>query len=154
MVADTERAGFPADRGGRRAVHNILIVEDSPTMRALLTAALEDLEEGVKITEAESGFEALRQLPRGRYDLILTDINMPDINGLELIRFMRSTDAHRGTRLLIISSESSEKDRERGLSLGANAWLAKPFSADALIASVRGLLAGDGTETGGEDREA
>ena len=65
-------------------MHHILIVEDSPTMRSLVVSALEDLGAPVKITEAASGFEALRELPRGDYDLIVTDSNMPDINGLEL----------------------------------------------------------------------
>ena len=71
-------------------MQHILIVEDSSTMRALLTTALEDLDIPVKVTEAESGFDALRQLPRESYDLIVTDINMPDINGLELVSFVRN----------------------------------------------------------------
>jgi two-component system chemotaxis response regulator CheY len=105
----------------------ILIVEDSPTMRALLASALEELEGSVKITEAESGFEALRVLPRERWDLIVTDVNMPDINGLELVSFAKGNDAYRGVPLIIVSTEGSERDRAKGLELGADAYLVKPF---------------------------
>ena len=95
-----------------------------------------------QVVEASSGFEALRVLPREEFELAIVDINMPDVNGLELIKFMRSSDAHRDTPLLIISSESSERDRERGLSLGANGYLAKPFTAEELVEQVRRLTAG------------
>ena len=66
-------------------MQRILIVEDSATMRSLLASNLEDLETPVKLVAAESGFEALRLLPREQFDLVVTDINMPDINGLELV---------------------------------------------------------------------
>ncbi len=118
----------------------ILIVEDSPTMRALLSSALEDLEVPVKITEASSGFEALRCLPREPFDLIVTDINMPDINGLELVSFAKSNDAYRSIPLIIVSTEGTERDRERGLELGADAYLAKPFEPEILREVVADLL--------------
>ncbi len=118
----------------------ILIVEDSPTMRALLNSALEDLEVPVKITEASSGFEALRCLPREPFDLIVTDINMPDINGLELVSFAKSNDAYRSIPLIIVSTERTERDRERGLELGADAYLAKPFEPETLREVVADLL--------------
>ena len=122
-------------------MQHILIVEDSPTMRALLTTALEDLDIPVKITEAESGFDALRQLPRESYDLIVTDINMPDINGLELVSFVRNNAAYRGIPLVIVSTEGSERDRDKGVGLGADAYLVKPFEPDDLKRVVRELLA-------------
>ncbi|MCH8889825.1 MAG: response regulator [Myxococcales bacterium] len=118
----------------------ILIVEDSPTMRALLNSALEDLEVPVKITEASSGFEALRCLPREPFDLIVTDINMPDINGLELVSFAKSNDAYRSIPLIIVSTEGADRDRERGLELGADAYLVKPFEAEYLREVVVDLL--------------
>ncbi|MFW6086800.1 MAG: response regulator, partial [Myxococcota bacterium] len=77
-------------------------------------------------------FEALRVLPRERFDLVVVDINMPDINGLELVSFMRKSDSHKNTPLIIISTEASARDRERGLSLGANAYLSKPFEPQQL----------------------
>ena len=123
-------------------MRRILIVEDSATMRALLVSALENLPMPVKITEAESAFEALRSLPREAFDLIVTDINMPDINGLELVSFVKSNPAYRSIPLVIVSTEGSERDRDKGLGLGADAYLVKPFPAEALQQVVEELLTG------------
>ena len=120
----------------------ILIVEDSPTMRALLVSALDAIGSPVKITEVESGFEALRVLPREPFDLILTDINMPDINGLELVSFVKHNDAYREIPLIIVSTEGSERDRDKGMSLGADAYLVKPFDPDDLRRIAEDLLGG------------
>jgi two-component system chemotaxis response regulator CheY len=118
----------------------ILVVEDSPSMRAFVRGALEAgaaaLAEA-EVVEAASGFEALRLLPRGRWDLVITDINMPDINGLELLRFIRSSEQHRDVSVLLISTQGSERDRERGLALGADGYLAKPFAPETLLAAAR-----------------
>ena len=122
-------------------MQHILIVEDSSTMRALLTSALEDLDNPVKVTEADSGFEALRQLPRNSYDLIVTDINMPDINGLELISFVRNNASYCKIPLVVVSTEGSERDRDKGVELGADAYLVKPFEPEELREVVRELLA-------------
>jgi len=132
-------------------IARILVVEDSSAMRAFVRAALEEAEMVREVVEAASGFEALRVLPREAFDLAIVDINMPDVNGLELIRFMRGSEAHKKTPLLVISSESSERDRERGLTLGANAYLAKPFTADALVAAVRALIPEAAIDGEGED---
>ena len=122
-------------------MQRVLIVEDSPTMQSLLVSSLEELEIPLKITQASSGFEALRHLPRTAYDLILTDINMPDINGLELVSFVKSNASYRQIPLVIISTESSERDRAKGLELGADAYLVKPFDPEALRQIARDLLA-------------
>jgi two-component system chemotaxis response regulator CheY len=124
-------------------VKRILIVEDSPTMRSLITSSLEGLEIPVKVVEVASGFEALRHLPRQQFDLIVTDINMPDINGLELVSFVKTNAAYRDTPLMIVSTEGSERDRDKGLELGANAYLVKPFEPEDLREVARALLAGD-----------
>lgn len=113
------------------------MVEDSVSARAFVRAVLESPDFATRrgaceVIEASSGFEALRLLPRGPYDLIVTDINMADINGLEVIRFIRSSAHHRATPLLIISSLRGEHDVERGLALGANAYLPKPFTPEQL----------------------
>ena len=121
-------------------MQRILIVEDSPTMRALLVSALEALDRPVKITEVASGFEALRELPRVAYDLILTDINMPDINGLELVSFVKNNAAFRSIPLVIVSTEGSERDRDKGLRLGADAYLVKPFAPETLQQIAHDLL--------------
>ncbi len=121
-------------------MQRILIVEDSATMRSLLASTLEDLGSSVKITEASSGFEALRCLPREEYDLVVTDINMPDINGLELVSFVRSNEKYSAIPLVIVSTEGSERDREKGLGLGADAYLVKPFDPETLRQVARDLL--------------
>ncbi|MBW2229961.1 MAG: response regulator [Deltaproteobacteria bacterium] len=122
-------------------MQRILIVEDSATMRSLLASTLEDLDAAVKITEASSGFEALRCLPREEYDLVVTDINMPDINGLELVSFLKNNDAYSKIPLVIVSTEGSDRDREKGLELGADAYLVKPFDPEVLRQVARDLLA-------------
>ncbi len=110
-------------------------------MRALLVQALEDLDPQVKIDEAASGFDALRLLPRNRYDLILTDINMPDINGLELVSFVKGNEQYRSIPVVIVSTEGSERDRAKGLELGADAYLVKPFSSQELQDIATAMLA-------------
>lgn len=132
----------------------ILVVEDSPSMRAFVRAALESppatsseqLE--LSVVEATSGFDALRLLPRGPYALVITDINMPDINGLELVRFIRNSEQHRNVPVILISTQSSERDRQRGLALGADAYLAKPFSEEALRELALSELARARAKTG------
>ncbi|MGA7827817.1 MAG: response regulator [Geobacteraceae bacterium] len=109
----------------------ILITEDSSATRSFLAATIEAMD-GYEVVEATSGFDALRLLPREHVDLIITDINMPDINGLELISYVRNNPNYCSIPLFIISTESSEKDRERGLALGANEYLVKPFQPERL----------------------
>ena len=111
-------------------------------MRSLLASSLEDLECPVKIVEAESGFEALRCLPREPFDLVVTDINMPDINGLELVSFIKNNEKYASIPLLIVSTESSDRDRDKGLRLGADAYVVKPFEPEMLRQVVADLLAG------------
>ncbi len=126
----------------------VLIAEDSTSARAFVRAVLEspptsaDPVGGCEVVEASSGFEAMRFLPRGPYDLIITDINMADINGLELIRFIRGSAHHKKTPLLIISSLRSEIDVERGLALGADAYLPKPFTPEQLREACAKLMGG------------
>jgi two-component system, chemotaxis family, chemotaxis protein CheY len=126
-------------------MRRILVVEDSNSTRAFVRAALEDPAFGARvgateIVEAASGFEAMRLLPRGPYDLIVTDINMGDINGLELIHFIRRSEHHRSTPLIIISTQNTDRDVERGLALGANAYLRKPFTEEQLRTTSGDLL--------------
>lgn len=109
----------------------ILIADDSATMRAMVVATVEALGD-YQIVEASSGFEALRLLPRDHIDLLLTDINMPDINGLELISYLRNNPNYRTIPIFIISTEGSLKDIEKGKQLGANEYLVKPFSPEKL----------------------
>ncbi len=115
-------------------------------MRSLLVSTLEELDLPVKVDEAESGFEALRVLPREQYDLIITDINMPDINGLELVSFAKQNPKYSSIPLIIVSTEGSDRDRDKGLGLGADAYMVKPFDPDSLRGVVRDLLTRDAAE--------
>jgi two-component system chemotaxis response regulator CheY len=115
----------------------IMIADDSATMRSMLVSTIESLGD-YRIIEASSGFEALRLLPRESVDLILTDINMPDINGLELISYLRNNDNYQSIPVFIISTEGSQKDIDKGKQLGANEYLIKPidhFRLQSLISS-------------------
>ncbi len=117
----------------------ILIAEDSPTMRSLMATTIESCG-NYDIVEAANGFEALRLLPRIKADLIITDINMPDINGLELISYVRNSPHYREIPLFIVSTEGGGGDREKGLALGANEYLVKPFDPVLLQKLIRQYL--------------
>ncbi len=117
----------------------ILVAEDSQTMRALIISTLEAMDD-FELVEAANGFEALRILPREKVDLVITDINMPDINGLELVSFVRNNPLYQETPLIIVSTEGSVRDRDKGLALGANAYLVKPFKPEQLQQLVAQLL--------------
>ena len=120
----------------------ILVVEDSPSMRAYVTTLVESYphDEEIEIVEASSGFEALKILPHHKLDAILTDINMPDINGLELVSFIKNHPGYKGIPILVISTESSEEDRRRAEALGAEEYLVKPFAPEELLGKLRRLL--------------
>jgi len=118
---------------------SVLLVEDSRAIRALVVTTLQELGD-VKIVEAETGFHALKALPGAQYDLIITDINLPEITGLEIVRFVRQHPIHGGVPILIISTQRSEADVRRGLGLGASAYLGKPFEPEQLKAAVCRLL--------------
>lgn len=120
---------------------NILIVEDSKAIRSMIRVAVEQAG-GFFAVEAVNGFEALKTLPTRPFDLIITDINMPDINGLELIGFVKSNPAYRNIPLIIVSTEKTEEDKKRGLALGAAAYVEKPFKPEDLMAAVRKALEG------------
>jgi two-component system chemotaxis response regulator CheY len=117
----------------------ILIADDSPTMRAMLVSTIESIGD-YRIVEASSGFEALRLLPREKVDLILTDINMPDINGLELISYLRNNANYLSIPVIIISTEGSQKDIDKGKLLGANEYLIKPIDHNKLQALIASYL--------------
>jgi len=120
-------------------VKTILIVEDSSTTRALIRAVIDELGD-FETVEASTGFEALKMLPQEEYDLIITDINMPDINGLELINFVRTNDRYRNIPIIIVSTERSEEDKKRGMALGATAYVTKPFQSFELQEAIKKII--------------
>ena len=122
---------------------NALVVEDSPMMRQLLVFALSRVKQ-LRVTEADDGVDGLRKLAGGKFDIILTDINMPIMDGLKLVKRVRTDPVHKDVPIVIITTESAEEDRQRALSLGANAYITKPIQAPQVIAKVKELLGLDG----------
>lgn len=117
-----------------------LVVEDSPTMRQLLVYALKRIP-GMVPVEACDGVDALRKLAsEAKPDIILTDINMPIMDGLKLVQRVRSDERLKEVPIVIITTEGGAEDRARALALGANAYITKPIQAPQVIKQVKGLL--------------
>ncbi|MDY0004344.1 MAG: response regulator [Polyangia bacterium] len=116
-----------------------LIVEDSPTMRQLLVFALSRVR-GLSVAEADDGLDALKKLSQMSFDIIITDINMPIMDGLKLVKRVRSDERYKDIPVVIITTEGGEEDRKRALALGANAYITKPIRAPQVIQTVRQLL--------------
>jgi two-component system chemotaxis response regulator CheY len=126
-------------RGVSVAFH-ALIVDDSSAVRAFVRASLEEAD-FARVQEAETGFEALRLLASNAFDVVIVDVNMPDINGLELLAFMRKSPRQQGAcKILISSTQIGGTDSTRGIELGADAFLKKPFEVDEIRTLIRGLL--------------
>ncbi len=119
--------------------YSCLVVEDSPMMRQLLVFALSRVK-NLKVTEADDGVDGLRKLATQKFDIILTDINMPIMDGLKLVKRVRTDPMHKDTPVIIITTEGSVEDRKRALELGANAYITKPIQAPQVIAKVKELL--------------
>ena len=119
--------------------YNFLVVEDSPTMRQLITFALKRIP-GSKIIEANDGIDALKKLSTQKFDIILTDINMPIMDGLKLVSMVRNDPVHKAIPIVIITTEGADEDRQRALALGANCYIAKPIQAPLVISKVKELL--------------
>ena len=117
----------------------ILVVDDSSSIRLLVTGTLEEMN-GFIVTEASNGFEAIRLVSSNDYDLVITDVNMPEITGLELVRFMRTHKDLETIPIIVISTEGSHADQKKALDLGANAYLIKPFEISDLKSAVLKVL--------------
>jgi len=117
-----------------------LVVEDSPTMRQLIAFSLKRFR-NARVIEAVDGVDALKILAGPeKIDLILTDINMPVMDGLKLVSLVRQNAELRDIPIIIITTEGAEEDRERGLALGANAYICKPIQSSHLIKTISDLL--------------
>ena len=119
---------------------DVLVVDDSKVMRDMVTACLRAVD-GLSFTHAASGLEAIEQLSLRAYDLVVLDLNMPDIGGLEVIEFARGQDKLRALPILVVSSRSDEASRSGALAAGASRYLTKPFSPEAILTEARALLA-------------
>lgn len=132
------RAAGPGQDGSGRS-RRVLVADDSITSRMLIKATLEA--EGYAVTTAVDGKDALEKLARDRFDLVVTDIEMPRINGFELTRRVRKNPDHQDIPVVLVTSLSSAADQERGLAAGANAYLVKSDFSDGNLMDVLGRLA-------------
>jgi two-component system chemotaxis response regulator CheY len=117
----------------------ILVVDDSPTIRRMVRAALGSLG-GVTFAEAGSGLRAIEVLGMEPVQMVVLDLNMPDMHGLDVIRFLRSHERYRHLPVIVLTTRGDESSRLAALDAGASVYLTKPFVPGALLSSVRDLL--------------
>ncbi|MCA0400628.1 MAG: response regulator [Proteobacteria bacterium] len=113
----------------------ILTVDDSKTMRDMVSYTLKSA--GFEVVEAEDGVHALKVVERAPVDLVITDINMPNMDGVTLIRRLRALGAFRSTPILILTTEGGEDKKAEGRAAGATGWIVKPFVPDKLLQVVQ-----------------
>ncbi|HEY9283058.1 MAG TPA: response regulator [Pyrinomonadaceae bacterium] len=118
---------------------SILIVDDSPTMRRMVTASLRTLP-GVSFREASSGLEAIERLALAPVDLMILDLNMPDMHGLEVLDFLRRHQAYSRLPVIVLTTRGDEASRADALAAGAAVYLTKPFAPRSLAAQAEALL--------------
>ncbi|THB62992.1 MAG: response regulator [Desulfovibrio sp.] len=118
---------------------HILIVDDSKTVRNLVAFIMK--KEGFSVTTAENGYDGLEKLyAMESVDLIISDVNMPRMDGFTFIKNLREQEAYRDTPVVILSTEGQDKDIQTGLDLGANLYMVKPAQPDKLVRNVKMLL--------------
>ena len=128
----------------------ILVVDDSPTMRRMVMASLRDVWPG-GFAQAASGLEALEQLALGPATLMVLDLNMPDMHGLEVLRFVRSHPSFRDLPVVVLTTRGDEASRVAAMAAGASLYLTKPFAPATLAARIRELT-GSGNDAPLEHR--
>ena len=116
----------------------ILSVDDSASVRQMVTFALETA--GYETVQAEDGKAALELLKKTPVDMIVTDLNMPNLNGIELIKQVRALPAFKFVPIVLLTTESEDSKKAEGKAAGATGWIVKPFKQDQLLAVVKKLL--------------
>jgi two-component system chemotaxis response regulator CheY len=122
-----------------RLKKKILIVDDSRTMRRMVRASLVSIPEAA-FSEAGTGLEAIEHLALGPIDLMILDLNMPDMHGIEVLEFLRRHQAYRDLPVVILTTRSDETSRSQALASGATRYLTKPFTPNELIEQASELL--------------
>jgi two-component system chemotaxis response regulator CheY len=120
------------------AKRRVLAVDDSPAMRDLVKVTL--TQAGFSVAQAADGQEALTLARDGEYEIVLADVNMPNMDGIELIRALRADSRYRLTPILMLTTESSAEKRREGKAAGATGWIVKPFEPARLIDSLNRVL--------------
>ena len=116
----------------------ILAVDDSPSMRDMVRIALSGA--GFQVTQAADGAEALEIARNDSFDLVLSDVNMPRMDGISLIRALRAEANYKHTPILMLTTESSADRKREGKDAGATGWIVKPFDPDQLVATMQRVL--------------
>ncbi len=116
----------------------ILAVDDSVSMRQLVAATLADA--GFDVVQAVDGKDALAKAPTAKVDLVLTDVNMPNMDGIELIRHLRELPSYRFTPMLMLTTESAGDKKAEGKAAGATGWIVKPYDPQQLIATINRVI--------------
>jgi two-component system chemotaxis response regulator CheY len=122
-------------------MHPILIVDDSPTIRKMVRASLRALD-AVDFVDAANGLEAIEQIALGPIALIILDLNMPDMHGVDVLKFVRGHHACRDVPVIVLTTRGDESSRETALAAGATQYLTKPFAPQALLSAAREMLSG------------
>ncbi len=117
--------------------HTVLIVDDSATMRNMLKATMQEI--GFEVHTAQDGEKAMKSASMNVYDIILTDINMPNVDGIELIRMIREEGTNKDKPILVITTEGGDAAKQAGRSAGANGWIVKPCDPEVLKRAVSRL---------------
>lgn len=116
----------------------ILAVDDSNSMLQMVSFTLK--QEGHDVTEAADGMEALELAKKNSFNLVISDVNMPKMDGIALIKQLRTLPAYKFTPLLMLTTESGSDKKQEGKSAGATGWIVKPFNPDQLLATVKRVL--------------
>jgi two-component system chemotaxis response regulator CheY len=120
-------------------MHTILVVDDSPTIRRMVRAALASVA-GVSFVEAGSGLQAIEMLAVQPVGAVVLDLNMPDMHGLDVLKFLRSHGTYRELPVIILTTRGDDTSREAALKAGATAYLTKPFAPGVLASTINGFL--------------
>ncbi|MET1255048.1 response regulator [Aliikangiella maris] len=116
----------------------ILAVDDSASMRQMVTFTLKSA--GFEVAEATDGVEALNAAKSQSFDVVISDVNMPNMDGLTLVKELRNMDKYKFTPILMLTTESSGDKKQAGRAAGATGWIVKPFNPDQLLATVNKVL--------------
>lgn len=116
----------------------VLIADDSASMRQLVSFALRDA--GFEVIESINGRDALSKMDGTKIDLIVTDLNMPEMDGIELIRQVRGKPGYRFIPIIMLTTESQESKKQEGKQAGASGWIVKPFTPEQLVETVKRFI--------------
>ena len=116
----------------------ILTVDDSASMRQMVAFTLQSA--GHNVTQAADGVEALQEAKKGEYNLVITDVNMPNMDGISLTRELRALDNYKYPPILTLTTEAGTSKKEEGKAAGATGWIVKPFNPEQLLSTIKKVL--------------